>query len=609
LDEVLTDDEIDVPAESLPSNLRASKPVAKTPGKQVEYYAKAKALVDDCIADARQNQARLDRDRQDWQNLLFYRGGQNQWSVYDRATNSYVPRGADPEQGGLPEWVPRPVTNLFGVHIDGICSLLNQSEPAKLWSPSTADDADRATAEVAEDADPVLLQEIGYDQHRPQLNKLAVLTNGAAFILYYDNDPRHGVDEIPVLRCPTCGVQTMPQELEDAGDVCPGESEEQGGCGTPSDAFEPVIGSDGVPFGIPYAKGKMCASIATSFEFSIPSTARSSDTKQLPWVLTHSAMPVDEICKRWKKAKGRIDKFSGKGNAGGSLTKSYARGQRQLSAPSRANAPVAASGGGSNTKSDDPVVYILYHDPIDDGEHYFPDGLFAVMCDDILLEAGPLPTQDDEGRAFKSVLIRKFVQGPGTPFSKPPADDLVPLQVSYNLTDSLIQLSLMHNAAPTNYIPLSVTLENEPTGRPGENIYYRSTVPGDKPHTEQGVSPAEGLFKYLDLIEAKFDKVSKLNAVLVGAEPKGDPTLGQIQIQQERGMSAFKEPFDELVIFETDLSRMLLWIAKRAPGRIASGACTATTASGTSASSTPRTSPARSTSRSRRRAPGRSRTS
>lgn len=563
MDEVLTDDEQDAPAESLPSNLRAPKRVTKTPGKRVDYSANAKSLIEACITDARQNQARLDRDRQDWQNLLFYRGGQNQWSVYDRSSNSYVPRGTDPEQGGLPEWVPRPVTNLFGVAIDGIVSLLNQSEPAKLWSPSTGDDADRATAEVAEDADPVLLQEIGYDQHRPQLNKLACLTNGAAFIVYYDNDERHGVEEIPLLQCPTCGVQTLPQELEDAGDACPGADGEDQGCGTPSDAFQPVIRPDGTPDGVPYPKGKMCASIATSFEFSIPSTARSSDTKQLPWVLTHSAMPVHEIVKRWAKARGRIDKNSGKGNAGGSLTKAYARGQRQLSAPARANAPVAAAGGGSSSSADDPVVYILHHDPVDDGDHYFPDGLFAVMCDDLLLDAGPLPTQDDEGRAFKPVLIRKFAQGPGTPFSKPPSDDLVPLQVSYNLTDSLIQLSLMHNAAPTNYIPLSVTLENEPSGRPGENIYYRSTVPGDKPHTEQGVSPADGLFKYLELIEAKFDKVSKLNAVLVGAEPKGDPTLGQIQIQQERGMAAFKEPFDELVLFETDLSRMLLWIAKQ----------------------------------------------
>src|SRR5262249_19611145 len=157
------------------------------PGKRINYTdGKAKSLMDRCIKDARQNQARLDRDRQDWQNLLFNRGGQNQWSVYDRATNSYVPRGTDPQQSGLPEWVPRPRTTLFRTKIDGIVSLLNQSDPAKLWSPSTDDDRDRATAEVAGDADPVLLEEIGYAKLRPQLNKLATLTNGALLTAWYD---------------------------------------------------------------------------------------------------------------------------------------------------------------------------------------------------------------------------------------------------------------------------------------------------------------------------------------------------------------------------------------------------------------------------------------
>jgi hypothetical protein len=539
----------------------ASSPVQRTPGRRIDYLGTAKALLDHCLTDARQNQARLDRDRQDWQNQLFYRGGQNQWSVYDRHTNSYVPRGTDPEQGGLPEWVPRPVTNLFKVEINGICSLLNQSEPSKLWSPSTDDDKDRATAEVAQDADPVLLQEIGSDTIRPELNKLAVLTNGAALVLHYDNDPKHGIEEIQVLRCPGCNLETMPDEIEEAGDVCPGTDEEEG-CGCPGELFEPVIGMDGKPFGVPYAKGRMVGTIVTSFEYSIPSTARTADTKKIPWFLSHSGMPVSDVIARWPAAKGKVERSSTGGKKGG-LQGVYAKAQRQLSAPARANAPVAAAGGGSSTAGEDPVVYILHHDPIDDGEHYFPDGLLAVMVDDQLLEAGPLPFVDDDGRPFKSALIRQFAKGPGTAFATPPGDDLVPLQVSYNLTDSLIDLILMHDAAPTTYIPLSVTLENEPTGRPGEFVYFRSVVPGEKPFREQGLSPTEGLYKRLEHIAAKMKEVSGLNAVLAGARPEGDPTLGEIQILQERGMATFKEPFDALVSFEADLSRMLLWIAKR----------------------------------------------
>lgn len=512
-----------------------------------------------CVTDAKNNQARLDRDRQDWQNLLFYRGGDHQWTIYDRGTNAYIPRGDDPEQGGLPDWVPRPVTNIFGLKIDGLCSLLNQSEPAKTWSPSTDDDADRAAAEVAGDADPVLTAECGYDVDRAELNKLACLTNGAAYILHYDNDPKYGIEEIPLLRCPTCGIETMPSELDEAGSVCPGTDDEPG-CGTSADDFEPVIDSQGKPSGIPYAKGRIKGDVIPSFEYSLPGGARKADVKANAWLLTHSGMPADDVIGRWPKARELV-KVAGSKKAGG-VQRAMARGMRMLSSPARANAPTATSGG-SGTAGDDPVIYILHHDPIDDGTYYFPDGLLSVMLEDTLLESGPLPVQDDEGRGVKSAVIRTYSQSPGTAFGKPPADDLVPLQISRNRVDSLIQLILMHDAAPRNWIPLSVTLENEPSGRPGENIYYRSTVPGEKPQTDHGVTPVDGLFKYLEIIDQKMEEISKLNAVLMGERPQGDPTLGEIQILQERGMAAFKEPFDQLVQFETDLSRLLMWIAKR----------------------------------------------
>jgi hypothetical protein len=281
-------------------------------GKKVDY-SKASGLMERCKTDARNNTARLDRDRQDWENSLFYRGGACQWWIYDRHTNTYVPRGDDPSQGGLPDWVPRPVTNIFGNTIDQIAAILDQSEPAKLFGPSTDDDEDRATAEVAEDADPVLLEEIGYDTDRARLNKLICLTNGAAYIVSYDNDPKYGMDQIDLIRCGTCGVEMLPMELEDNGNVCPGYEGEE--CGAPGEAFEPVIGPDGVPQGVPFAKGKMCGQLVPCFEYSLPSNARVADSKANPWVLTHSGMKREDIVGRWPKAKQVVGRGSGNANA------------------------------------------------------------------------------------------------------------------------------------------------------------------------------------------------------------------------------------------------------------------------------------------------------
>lgn len=550
---------VDPPAPSAP----ASQPVARQQGRRIDYQHAAKVLVERCVRDAKGNQPRLDRDRADWQNLLMYRGGkENHWAVWDSATNSYVPRGTDPEQGGLPEWYPRASTNIFALKIDGICSLLNQSEPSKLWSPSTDDDADRATAEVAEDVDPVLLDEIDYDALRPELNKLAALTNGAALVLYYDNDEKHGMAGIPVMRCPSCEVYTTPMELDEAGGVCPPDMDDDGnvtgeGCGTSADDFEPVIESDGTPLELPYPKGKICATVVPSFEYSVPQSARAADAKRLPWILTHSGMTRGDIIGRWPKAEQLLEK-TGTASKSGGIHRAYAKAMRQLSSPLRAR-----QGGMGASTTDDTVVYILQHDPIDEEDLYFPDGLHAVMVDDQLVESGPLPVKDDEDRAIKTIILRSFSSAPGTAFGKPPADDLVPLQQQRNIVESLLLLILMHEAAPTTYIPLSVTLENPRTGRPGEDVYFRSTVPGEVPHTAQGVSPPDGLYKQLELIDQKFEEVSKLNAVLAGAKPDGDHTLGEVEILQERGMSAFKEPFDHLVRFERDLSRTLMFIAKQ----------------------------------------------
>lgn len=539
------------------------KPAAPAkPERPVDYDAAAKRLMDRCIADARQNAARLDRDRADYLNLLFHRGGRdNQWVVYDRTTNTYVPRGTDPATGGLPEWVPRAVTNKFAKCIDGIVSILNQSEPAKVWYPSTDDDADRAAAEVAGDADPVLLDEIGYDAHKPELNKLVTLTSAAAYVVYYDTDPKHGMEDLPLFQCPGCGLITTASELE-GQETCPGTLNADGsdagdGCGAPVAEFGPALNPDGTPQGIPTPKGKLCAQPIPSFEFSLPSNARVCDAARVPWVLTHSAMSREEIISRWgAKAQQALDAAAGSKNGG--IQASYARAMRQLSSPTRANAPDLGTAG---TKID-PTVYILQHDPLDDDDLHFPKGLHAVMVEGVLLESGPLPVEDDFGRSVKTILIRTFTHSPGTPFGKPPADDLVPLQTSRNMVDSLIQLSLMHYAAPRTFIPMGVTLENQPTGRPGEIIYYRSMMPGESPTTERGTSPAEGLYTYLEIIDRNFDELSKLNSVLVGERPEGQPTLGEVQILQERGMAAFKEPLDELVRFERQLSKLCLWIAR-----------------------------------------------
>jgi hypothetical protein len=119
------------------------------------------------------------------------------------------------------------------------------------------------------------------------------------------------------------------------------------------------------------------------------------------------------------------------------------------------------------------------------------------------------------------------------------------------------------------------------------------------------MNPPEGLYKWIEQIDAKFDELSKLNSVLQGERPAGDPTLGEIEILKERGESAFAEPLLEVVRFERALCRMLLWIAQDAIWTERLRQVQGDNAGWEISSSRTRTSAATSTSRSSSRPPGR----
>ncbi len=523
----------------------------RDPDYRLDADGPASLLMRACIADARNNTARQERDRADWNNLLKYRG--DHYKIWDRSTQQYVDRGYDPEKGGLPEYVPRPYTNIFGNKIDGIAAILTQAEPAKEVNPSTADDRDVSAAKVAEDAIPVLLEEIGYtDDLKPRASLLVTLLDKIFLFPYYDTDPKYGLDVIPDYQCTGCSVVIPSEEVaDDAGDFppCPecGEALQM--------AVDPMTQA---PIGREEPIGRLRCELVPSFEASLPSSARVADATQVPWVLTHTRMDIEEIEHRWPDAK-RLKLHERRGGTSSSgIPRHFADSMAALSSPTRASRQ--APGGGTDTN---PVVYRLQHDPITTDQYHFPDGLTAVMVDDQIVEATPLPVTDGRGRPVKSCVIWQYAPAPGSAFGKPPGDDLAPLQDSRNIVEALALLILMHDAAPRTYIPMSVTLENEPTGAPGENIYYRSVVPGEKPSSERNsLGGIDALYRHLEIIDAKMDEISKLNSVLQGSRPTGDPTLGEIQILEERGMSAFRPATDRLSAMEKQLCKLLLYIAR-----------------------------------------------
>lgn len=525
--------------------------------QEIDYHGEsAKKLALQCIEDVAGDASRQPRHKHDWLNLLFDRGGEeNQWIAWDQTADVWT---RIPTEGdyGIPPEVPRACTNIFANKIKGIAAILNQSDPAQEWRPASDDDEDLATAEVAGDIIPVLLDEIGYPDLKAVINKAVTLIDKVAIVVHYDPDPKHGESLVQAFTCVACGKHSMPMDIEEAEDTCPhcgapAESEDPA-TGEKIEGFEAAVDSLFNPIGVNYPVGKLCGEILTSFEFSLPPYAKSPHAEDNPYLVAHQRYTEAEFVATWGTDHDELLKKV-RGGAGDRTSQQYADAMRSLTSPHRS--------GGNAGMIQGPLVQRVWHDPIDTEDYQFPDGLYIVMCGETILEAGPLPLHDDQGKAIKNVLTRTFERQVGTAAGKPPADDLVPLQRMRNLWETVLAMRGLRYAMPTTWVPTTVTIDTPTTGMPQSERFFRSHD-GQKPFTEQVDAGSAAVYENIDRIDAKMDEISGLNAILQGDRPEGDPTLGEVQRLEDRAYGQFKTPLDELIRFEKNLSILLLRFAR-----------------------------------------------
>lgn len=539
----------------------------------VDYFGEtarqlAKQCIDDCAADS----SRVQRHKSDWLNLLFDRGGEdNHWVTWDQVSDAWV---RIPYEGdyGLPPEVPRACTNVFSNKIDGVAGILNQSEPAQEWRPSSDDDEDLATAAVCEDIIPTLWDELGYPELKPVLNKAVTLIDKAFFVIHYDPDPKHGESMVQAYRCTSCDKMSLPMDVQDAGDTCPGcgaaanptcaacgetstdpDAETCEDCGgAVGGGMEAAVDSQFNPIGVNYPVGKLEGEMLTSFEGSLPAYAKSPYVEDNAFFVAHQRYSESEFIATWgQEHKDLVTKSSNAGS-GGQTSQQYADALRSLNSPHTV---------GNAGRVQGPLVQRVWHDPIDTEEFHFPDGLYVALCGDTIIDAGPLPIHDDNQRAIKPIITRIFRRQVGTASGKPPADDLVPLQRMRNLWETVLAMRGLRYAMPTTWVPTTVTIETPSTGMPQGERYYRSHD-GQRPTVEQVDAGSQAVYENIDRIDKKMDELSNLNSILQGDRPAGDPTLGEVQRLEDRAFGQFRTALEELTRFEKNLSILALRFAR-----------------------------------------------
>lgn len=471
-----------------------------------------------------------------FRNCLYYMG--IQWIVYNSAQRKWQPRNMKP-------WIPRPVTNKFGVCANSIIQALSAKPPDTRCRPGTGTPEDSAAAMIADRNLEYILREADAERARYMAAVWATLTGTAIIHPCYDNDPMHGVTEVPVYKCEACGKESHEDELE-KNEESPAEMQsamgEQGPeplpsgpsficpkCGTPDMVF-PVTSENGKTKTEKLPNGKAKIEVFSPFEIIC---ALETVDGQVNSLIARRRYDVDLIRRTWEDNTIEPDN---------STTQGAATGQNLLRA-------IALAGSGASPQSNQDkdlgtvTVDQLWVKPCQD----FPDGLVAIFCNDKLLNEKtvkkgiPYKRKTSSGRyeviwPWHRVV---FDEVPGRYFGRTSLDDVAPKQEQRNKLESLIQLIITRNANPVWLVPKNSGV-TEITGLPGQIIEGNwAHDPRVKPDRVPGDNVPSTVMAWLEKIDADIEELSGALDVLKGGAPPGVTAGTAMRLLLERANSRF----------------------------------------------------------------------
>ena len=451
--------------------------------------------------------SRWEFERPWYENIMMYLG--KQWWDYDRRLGVFRPRLMKP-------WVPKPVTNMLAATADSIISTVGKIDPQVDFRPATNQQEDITTAEICGRVLEIAKEEVDFEQIRYELVPWVVLTGNGFLYQYYSKSREYGMVKIPNQMCTLCGQESSPAEIQSNQGMCPK-------CGanqqfTPGQTFEE------------YPKGKLVAEVLSPFE--IYADMEAGRIELSPYVMRVRSWNIQHAKNLWPEKATEM-----KADSRGDMTQMYLE---RLAYTGSSKADTALSGyGGAAGKDPRVTIYEVYIRPTQE----LPDGLYAVMAGDLLVEKGPIPYHDSEGNPIIPITHFKYKQVPGRLWGKTPIDDLVPKQRQRNELESFIMLIINRMAAPGWFLPINSGAANM-SGEPGwvQEINTAATG-GALPIAQQGVNIPVSVTNLLEKYDSEFEELGKTFNIIKGEAPRGVSAYSALQLLDERGQAGFADIF------------------------------------------------------------------
>lgn len=454
---------------------------------------------------------RVEIERACQRNVLYWLGVQ--WIKYDQSIRMWRPIAVGKR-------TPRPMTNRIASLVNQAVSNLLNFRPPVTYSPATDDPKDVAAANVADRINSIIEREAGVEQLKAIIARWLVLTGNVFLVNNYDVGPDTEQEFIQADQCVDCGAQSMPAETEQAAltqgappgsGMCPK-------CGSPR--LRPATDEMGKPAGESYSKGKFLTEVENPFTCFFDNSSGQT-IYDSPYFMVVRSRNKDWVTRMWGPEVAEKVSYSQPSEPQSGLFESLSYATTLWS-----------YGYGTPSTLAEPRTRVrrVWIRP---RPGVAPEGIYATVVDETVVESGPWPYKDEKGRAMLNVVHLGFDEVPNRVLYKSRIDDVIPKQDQRNRLESIMELHSIRMANSVWMVPEGVGL-SKISGEQGQVIKYNALQGVPPPTRVPGDSVSPYIIQWMGIIDAEMDDIMGLYAVGRGEAPRGVSAYSALQLLDER---------------------------------------------------------------------------
>lgn len=436
------------------------------------------------------------------------------------------------------EYIPRPVTNyIFDVY-QTLKSYLIQNKPRSTVVPNTQTYRDKQAAKLAN-----LVIETNWERLKEEKNyeyaAACAITYGTVFKKTYWDTSSLMIAKVP-------RVEEQPMIDPTTGAVLGYDEKE---------VIDPETGEvvfDELPL------GDVNTAVVEPYRLAIDPLA--TDLHNARWVMEYNIQPLDYIRQTYGREEegytGMVDQLEPEKNLSQEMQRFYS-----LKTSSGVQAAGTANvGGGSDEMLENSAVLKEYYERPSE-KH--PKGRLVAVANNVVLYAGPSPYSGPELGDWHPYSEFRWELVPGRFWGKGPIDAVVELQKQINSIDSVITLTRKTTAIPQKLVPKDSGIKRgEWTGRPGQEIFYRTTGPAPSTIAPAGVDPQ--VWKEREQKVEDIKQISGAIDILKGDRPPGVTAASALEMLFEVGTGKLRPSLDRWKVFvESDQKKGLRLTAQK----------------------------------------------